>query len=225
MKKLLLIIPLILLLVAPCFAQFDLITCSNLVLNTGNYATLNLPTIKWTFYDPATNLTTYTMSVTPQAFSYDRPLLASGTSQFLGLDVGGNVLMRSNVTINGTLSYGGAIVWNTNLVETTNASFVFYPTNTQSLIVDMTRPYGDLDSAISVAFTDIIGKSLTNYQTAVVLLRNTANWPSNTNTLAIVLPGKGEHSKGALYVTNETAITWFYNPHVPSTNVICLPIW
>lgn len=225
MKKLLLIIPILMLLVSSCLAQFDLITCSNLMLNTGNYVTLALPTIKFTFFDPATNLTTFTMSVTPQTFSFDRALQAAGTSQFLGLDVDGNARIRTNLTVDGTINYGGAIVWNTNLVETTNASYVFYPTNSQSLVVDMTKAYGDLDSAINFAFTDISGKSLTNYETAVILLRNTVNWPANTNTLTIVLPGKGEHSKGALYVTNETAMTWFYNPHVPSTNVICLPIW
>lgn len=204
--------------------QYDQVVCSNLVINTGNYQVSSFPEIKWLFLDPGLNTNIMYESVNPAGFVFSHALQVAGNSTLAGSVSIWNLTVTTNLTVNGTINYAGAIVWNTNLVETTNASYVFYPTNSQALAVDMTRAYGDLDSAINYAFTGITGKTTTNYETAVLLLRNTVNWPANTNTLTVTLPAN-VHSKGALFVTNETAMTWFYNPNVPSTNVICLPIW
>lgn len=205
--------------------QFDQVVCSNVVINTENYQVSSFPEIKWVFLDPGLNTNIMSESVNAAGFVFSHPLQVSGNNNaFAGNVTMSDLLVQTNLTVNGTINYAGAIVWNTNLVETTNASYVFYATNSQSLAVDMGVAYGDKDSAINVVFTGITGKSTTNYETSVVLLRNTVNWPANTNTLTVTLPSN-VHSKGALFVTNETAMTWFYNPHVPSTNVICLPIW
>lgn len=234
MKKILFIVMLMMSL-SSVFAQFDQITCSNLVINTGNYQVSSFPEIKWLFLDPGLNTNIMYESVNPSGFVFSHPLQVSGVGNaFSGnIDVW-NVTVRTNLTVTGTINYGGAIVWTTNNVAVTNATWannVWWPTNVQTTTLDMNKAYADIDASVNPSFiVSSASLSTTNYQTAVVFVRNTKHWPTNGSadvlTLAIPSSNNGAPSKqGTFLCTNITVMTWFYDPNAPFTNVVSLPLY
>lgn len=147
------------------------------------------------------------------------------------LRVSGNILAdadiyATNLWVSGTIHSSTNLLWVTNTFYSTN---VYYLTNTASISVDMNKAYGNLDftgGSITFSGMDNATFSTTAYQTAVVLLRN-ANSGTITNTpITWTLANMdGLHYQGSPNVTNMTACSFFYDPSVPFTNVIFVPLW
>lgn len=166
--------------------------------------------------------------------------------------VGNSFLLTTNLSITGSLTVSGTVnsttnlAWVTNNIGVTNAwaatnasdgflivstnmlaAALLFPTNNQTVAVDLTIPYGDLNVTDTFAFTGVKNKASTNYQTAVVIVHSTLGSATNFTIPANV------HAQGSLWITNDTVCTWFYNPNpynanpalAGMTNVIALPLW
>lgn len=107
----------------------------------------------------------------------------------------------------------------TNLFKATQA---YYPTNLSGSDVDMTIPYSDVTWTPGFFFSlGASSLSTTNYQTAVRILHNYSGGTSNQITWTVSF----DHVYGNPWITNETVCTFFYNPSVPESHILFLPLW
>lgn len=137
-----------------------------------------------------------------------------------------NVTIRADLWVDGNIHSVSNLLWVTNNIMVTNATWannVWYPTNQQTSVdINMGIAYSDYDTAVAPTFT-VNGNALspTNYQTAVVFVRQN---PPSANVLALSIPAEASR-QGTFNLTNVTVLTWFYNPHIPLTNVVALPLY
>lgn len=213
----------------------ETVTCSNLVINTGNYQVSSFPEIKWLFLDPGLNTNIMYESVNPAGFVFSHAIQVAGNSTLAGsITVNGNLSVTTNLTVGGNINSVSNLLWVTNNIMVTNATWannVWWPTNVQTTTLDMNKSYAEIDASVNPSFiVSSASLSTTNYQTAVVFVRNTKHWPTNGSadvlTLAIPSSNNGAPSKqGTFLCTNITVMTWFYDPNAPFTNVVSLPLY
>lgn len=134
-----------------------------------------------------------------------------------------NTRIKGNLTVDGVISALTNLLYQTNLVWSTNAFYA--PTNSQTTTLDMSIGYADiyidgLTSPLTFEAGDLLADS---YQTACVFIRNLHAQPSIVTIQAKNVP----IIRGTPYVTNVSVLTFFTHNWTNDvwTNAIVLPLW
>lgn len=148
---------------------------------------------------------------------------AGGTTNLVYLEAPGGVKIVGDLSVSGTVTAATNVLTVTNTVAATN--LFLFTNNTQTAAVNLSLPYGNLtvDGTTTVGLgIDPTSKVADNYQTAVVIIKNTGTKTNIDNIASGTM-----HIQGTPWVTNRSIATIFYHGIGGDvfTNMIVLPLW